>query len=134
MEQERDPRVVEEYDERTARKEFQHHVAKFMLGAREQAKLTQTALDMVKDSTKNLLSKYFDIVKKSLNAKLNGRMGEEFQFTRDMDELFCVEEIFSSLESEYEQRAYYKKNFNLIVSFIAFISIFYFVMLLSHLL
>ena len=60
-------------------------------------------------------------------------MGEEFQFTRDMDELFSVEEIFSGLESEYEQRAYYKKNLNLIVSFIAFISIFHFVMLLSHL-
>ena len=103
-----------------------------MLRAREQAKLTQTALDI--DSTKNLLSEYFDIVKKSLNVKLNGRMGEEFQFTPDMDMLFSVEEIFSGLESEYEQRVYYKKNFNLIVSFTAFISIFRFVMLLSHLL
>ena len=56
-----------EYDEDKAGQEFQHHVAKFLLGAREQAKLTQTALDMVKDSTKNLLTKYFDIVKKALS-------------------------------------------------------------------
>jgi hypothetical protein len=45
---------------------------------------------MVKDSTKNLLSEYFDIVKKSLSAKLTESMGEEFQFAPDMDELFSA--------------------------------------------
>ena len=112
------PGNEEIYDHDVAQKEFQHHVAKFLLGAREQAKLTQTALDMVKDSTKNLLSEYFDIVKKSLSAKLNESIGEEFQFTRDMDELFAAERIFDGLDSEYEQRAYYMQNFNLVVSFI----------------
>ena len=112
-----DVRNLEEYDENTAREGFQHHVAKFLLGAREQAKLTQTALDTVKDSTKNLLSEYLDIVKKALSSKLNGYIGEEFQFTHDMDELFSVDQFFDGLDSAYEQRAYYKKNFNLVVGF-----------------
>ena len=79
---------------------------------------------MVKDSTKNLLSEYFDIVKKSLSAKLTESTGEEFEFTRDMDELFSAERIFEGLDSEYEQRTYYMENFNLIVSFIALFGIF----------
>ena len=61
---EHEPGTEDTYDHDVAQKEFQHHVAKFLLSAREQAKLTQTALNMVKDSTKNLLSEYFDIVKK----------------------------------------------------------------------
>ena len=137
MEQERDPKVVEEYEKRTARKEFQHHVAKFMLAAHEQAKLTQTALDMAKHSTKNSLSEYFDIVKKSLNAKLNGHMGEEFQFIRDMDELFSVEEILvawiQNMNKKLTTRRISFNNSFYRTSFIAFISIFYSVLLLSHL-
>jgi hypothetical protein len=117
------PESEDIYDHDIAQKEFQHHVAKFLLAAREQAKLTQTALDMVKDSTKNLLSEYFDIVKKSLSAKLTESMGEEFQFTHDMDELFSAQRIFEGLDSEYEQRAYYMQNFNLIVSFLNVFSI-----------
>lgn len=106
-----------EYDEEVARHNFQRHVAKFLLGAREQAKLTQGAFDMVKDSTKNLLCEYFDIVKKNLSAKLSDFIGEEFQFTHDMDELFSADErVFDGLNSEYEQRSYYLQNFNLVVS------------------
>lgn len=115
-EDQRNPGSEDEYDEDKARKEFQHHVAKFLLGAKEKAKLTQTALDMVKDSTKNLLTEYFDIVKKALSSKLSESIGEEFHFTRDMDELFSAERIFQGLDSVYDQRAYNKQNFNLIVS------------------
>jgi hypothetical protein len=120
-EDQRNSGIEDEYDENKAREEFQHHVAKFLLGAREQAKLTQTALDMVKDSTKNLLTEYFDIVKKALSSKLNEAIGEQFQFTRDMDELFSAERIFQGLDSEYAQRAYYKQNFNLLVSFVTIV-------------
>lgn len=45
----------EDFDEVTARSDLQRHAAKFLLRTKEDGKITQTALDMVKDSTKALL-------------------------------------------------------------------------------
>ena len=46
------------------------HAAEFLLCTKEHAKIRQTTLDMVEDSIKALLGKYFDVVRKSLTAKL----------------------------------------------------------------
>lgn len=53
---------VDEFEEATAQQDYRHHVAKFLLGAREQGKLTQSSLEMVKDSTKNLLTEYSTLI------------------------------------------------------------------------
>ena len=58
------------FDEDSARSDLRCHAAEFLLCAKEHAKITQTTLDMVKDSTKALLGEYFDVVRKSLTAKL----------------------------------------------------------------
>lgn len=97
-----------------AQNNLKHHVAKYLLCAREKGKLTQTALDMVKDSTKNLLDEYLDIIKKALIAKLNGEIGQEFEFSQDMEELFEADRVFDGLNTEYQQRSYYLENFNLV--------------------
>ncbi|XP_028395767.1 uncharacterized protein LOC114519789 [Dendronephthya gigantea] len=105
---------TEEFEERTARSNMQLHAAKFLLCAEAQGKLTQNALDLVKDSTKNLLAEYLDIVKKSLVAKIHENGDQEFQFSHDMEELFSADDIFNGLDSAYQQRSYYSKNFNLV--------------------
>ena len=95
---------------------MQRHVAKFLLCAREKTRVTQTALDLVKDSTKNLLNEYFDTVKKALVQKISGEIGQEFQLTQDMDNLFEVDKVFEGLNKARQQQNYYLKNFNLLVS------------------
>ena len=106
----------EVFEEATARSEMQHHAAKFILCAKAKGMLTQTALDMVKDSAKNLLSEYLDIVKKSLIAEINDNADQVFEFSQDMEELFSADSIFDELDSEYQQRSYFQQNFNLVVS------------------
>ena len=107
---------VDERPGATAQDNLERHVAKFMLCAREKGRVSQTALDMVKDSTKNLLNEYFDTVKKALVEKIKGEVGQEFEFTQDMDELFEVDKVFERLDTEHQQRSYYLNNFNLVVS------------------
>ena len=48
--------------------ELKTHVAKFLLCAKEQAKLSQTALDVVKDSVKALFNEYCEVIKQALAA------------------------------------------------------------------
>jgi hypothetical protein len=106
---------TEEFEERAAQSDLQCHAAKFLLCAKAQGKLTQSAVDLVKDSTKNLLGEYLDIVKKSLIAKICETGDHEFQFSQDMEELFSSDDVFNGLDSAYEQRSYFLKNFNLVV-------------------
>lgn len=106
----------EDFDEVTARSDLQRHAAKFLLRTKEDGKITQTALDMVKDSTKALLGEYLDVVKKSLMAKLKDSIGHDFEFSQDMDDLFVADDVFSGLDSEREQRSFFLENFNLVVS------------------
>ena len=47
----------------------------------------------VKDSTKTLLSEYFEVVKNVLQEKICDEVGAQFQFSRDMDELFEVDKV-----------------------------------------
>ena len=107
--------VEEEFDEDRARSDLRREAAKFLLRAREDAKITQTALDMVKDSTKALLGEYLDVVKKSLTVKLKDSIGHDFEFSQDMDDLFVPDNVFTGLDSEREQRSFYLENFNLVV-------------------
>lgn len=106
----------EDFDEVTARSDLQRHAAKFLLRTKEDGKITQTALDMIKDSTKALLGEYLDVVKKSLMAKLKDSIGHVFEFSQDMDDLFVADDVFSGLDSEREQRSFFLENFNLVVS------------------
>jgi hypothetical protein len=39
----------------------------------------------------------------------------KFQFSQDMEELFSSDDVFNGLDSAYEQRSYFLKNFNLVV-------------------
>ena len=107
--------VEQEFDEERARSDLRSQAAKFLLRAREDAKITQTTLDMVKDSTKALLGEYLDVVKKSLTVKLKDSIGHDFEFSQDMDDLFAADNVFTGLDSEREQRAFYLENFNLVV-------------------
>lgn len=70
---------------------------------------------MVRNSTKVLFTEYLEVVKKALTAKLRENIGDEFEFSQDMDELFDTNGMFAGLDSEHEQRAYYLGNFNLVV-------------------
>ena len=106
----------EDFDEVTARSDLQRHAAKFLRRTKEDGKITQTALDVVKDSTKALLGEYLDVVKKSLMAKLKDSIGHDFEFSQDMDDLFVADDVFSGLDSEREQRSFFLENFNLVVS------------------
>lgn len=106
---------TEGFEERAARSEMQCNAAKFLLRAKAQGKLTQSAVDLVKDSTKNLLGEYLDIVKKSLIAKIRETGNQEFQFSQDMEKLFSSDDVFNGLDSAYEQKSYFLKNFNLVV-------------------
>lgn len=109
------PQHEENNDEIPGPDNLRHHVAKFLICAKEKGRITQTALNMVKDSTKNLLDEYFDIVKKSLLAKIQNDVGEQFEFSQDIDQLFDVDKVFEGLNTEYQQECYYKENFNLVV-------------------
>ena len=91
--------VEEEFDEDRARSDLRRQAAKFLLRAREDAKITQRALDMVKDSTKALLGEYLDVVKKSLTAKLKDSIGHDFEFSQDMDDLFVADNVFTGLDT-----------------------------------
>ena len=71
----------ENLEEETARSDMQHHAAKFHLRAKGKGKLTQSALEMVEDSTKNLFGRYLCIVKISLVAKITGNFGQELELT-----------------------------------------------------
>lgn len=107
--------VEQEFDEDRARSDLRRQATKYLLRAREDAKITQTALDMVKDSTKALLGEYLDVVKKSLTVKLKDSIGHDFEFSQDMDDLFVADNVFTGLNSEREQRSFYLENFNLVV-------------------
>lgn len=107
--------VEQEFDEDRARSDLRRQATKYLLRAREDAKITQTALDMVKDSTKALLGEYLDVVKKSLTVKLKDSIGHDFEFSQDMDDLFVADNVFTGLDSEREQRSFYLENFNLVV-------------------
>ena len=63
----------------TTSKDLTHHVAKFLLCVKEKGRVTQSALDMVKDSTKNLLDEYFNMVKNVLVTKLQSEVGQQFR-------------------------------------------------------
>ena len=107
--------IEQEFDEDRARSDLRRQASKFLLRAREDAKITQTALDMVKNSTKALLGEYLDVVKKSLTIKLKDSIGHDFEFSQDMDDLFVADNVFTGLDSEREQRSFYLENFNLVV-------------------
>lgn len=110
----------ENFEEETARSDMKYHAAKFLLCAKAKGNLTQSTLEMVKDSTKNLLSEYLDMVKKSLATKITDTIGHEFEFTQDMDELFSTERVFEGLNSQHEQKSFFLRNFNMVVSFTSF--------------
>lgn len=57
----------------------------------------------MKDSTKALLGEYLDVVKKSLKAKLKETIGEDFEFSQDMDDLFVTDDVFAGLDSEFKR-------------------------------
>ena len=88
---------------------------KFLLCAKEQAKLSQTALDVVKDSVKALFNEYCGVIKQALAAKITDSIGQDFEFSIDMDELFDAESIFNGLNTEHQQSSYYLSNLNLVV-------------------
>ena len=107
-------------DSETTYKNLKHHAAKFLLCAKERGKITQTALNMVKDSTKTLLSEYFEVVKNVLVEKIRDEVGAQFQFSRDMDELFEVDKVFEGLDTEYQQNSYYEEQFGLVVRYVIY--------------
>ncbi|XP_028418664.1 uncharacterized protein LOC114544149 [Dendronephthya gigantea] len=102
------------FDEGEARSLMQRHAAKFLLCSKTRGMLTQSAVDLVKDSAKNLLTEYLDIVKKSLVEKINSNPGQELQFDQDVEKLFSAESVFDGVDSEYQQRSYFKRHFNLV--------------------
>ena len=110
-----DENLERDFDEGRKRTDLQRNVAKFLLRTKEVGKITQTTLGSVKDSTKALLGEYLDVVKNSLKAKLKETIGEDFEFSQDMDDLFVTDDVFAGLESEGDQRSYYLENFNLVV-------------------
>ena len=93
-----------------------HHVAKFLLCAKEKGKIPQTALDMVTESAQNLFGEYMEIVKKAIVAKMTDTNNEHFELPEDIEELFEADKIFEDLSTEYQQRSYYINNFKLVVS------------------
>ena len=95
---------------------LKHHVAKFLLCAKEKGKIPQTALDMVTESAKNLFGEYMEIVKKAIVAKMTDINNERFELPEDIEELFEADKIFEDLSTEYQQRSYYINNFKLVVS------------------
>ena len=99
----------------SSKSELKTHVAKFLLRAKEQAKLSQTALNVVKDSVKALFNEYCGVIKQALAAKITDSIGQDFEFSKDMDELFDAEIIFGGLNTEHQQRSYYLSNLNLVV-------------------
>lgn len=105
----------QEFNEEASKKTLQHHTAKFLLGAKEDGKISQKALGSVKESTQALCGEYLENVKKVLEIKLRAD-NPQFIFTEDMESLFDSENLFEGLETEFKQRAYYLKNFNLVVS------------------
>lgn len=110
-----EPNEDEEYNEGAAKGALQYHTAKFLLSAKEEGKLSQTALDSVKDSTQDLVSEYLDNVKKALASKLSASY-PGFTYTEDMESIFNSEDMFRGVDSEAQQRSYYLNNFNLVVS------------------
>ena len=110
-----DENLERDFDEGRKRADLQRNVAKFLLRTKEVGKITQTTLASVKDSTKALLGEYSDVVKNSLKAKLKETIGEDFEFSQDMEDLFVTDDVFAGLESEGDQRSYYLENFNLVV-------------------
>ena len=95
---------------------LKHHAAKFLLCAKEKGKISQTALDMVTESAKNLFGEYMEIVKKAIVAKMTDINNERFELPEDIEELFEADKIFDDLSTEYQQRSYYINNFKLVVS------------------
>ncbi|XP_028414898.1 uncharacterized protein LOC114537984 [Dendronephthya gigantea] len=102
-----------ENDEKCA-ENLKYHAAKFLLRAKKRGNITQTPLDTVKISTKDLLNEYFDIVKASLIRKLRDEVGEQFQFSQDMEKLFDADSVFEGLNTEYQQQSFFKSQFNLV--------------------
>ena len=107
-----------------SQKILKQHVAKFLLRSKEEGKLTQTALDIVTESTKLLLNEYLDIVKKAIISKMtNGNNNLPLhELTNEVEKLFEVDDVFGELNSHHKQRSYYLENFNLLVSIIKVLS------------
>ena len=64
---------------------LKHHVTKFLLCAKEKGKISQTALDMVTESAKNLFGEYMEIVKKAIVAKMTSINNERFELPENIE-------------------------------------------------
>ena len=108
------------FKEVNAREALKRNSAKFLLCAKEEGKLSQTALEIVMSSTTNLVDEYLDIVNISLLSKLADDH-QEIRLTEDMVQLFSADNLFDGLANEYQQKSYYQQNFNLVVSTLLYI-------------
>lgn len=90
--------VEEEFDEDRVWLDLCCQVVKFLLCVREDVKIIQRVLDMVKDLIKVLFGEYLDVVKKLLIVKLKDSIGYDFEFFQDMDDLFVVDNVFIGLD------------------------------------
>ena len=107
--------VLPDFDNENAKQEMQAYAARFLLGIKEGARVSQSALQSIKLSTSSLAGQYLDIVKNALLAKIKER-DQDFSFTPEMNTLFSAENMFEGLETEYQERAFYKEHFDLVVS------------------
>lgn len=99
------------FDEEREKVTLQHHAAKFLLATKEGGRITQKALDSVKESTQSLVDGYLENIRNTLETKLREN-DPEFRLTEEMKDLFAEENLFEGLETEHRQRAYYLQNFN----------------------
>lgn len=106
---------VEPFDEQQARITLQRHAAKFLFAAKIEGKITQTALETVKQSSQILVTDYLETIQTMLQNKLRER-DPTLEMDEDMKSLFDGHSLFEGLQTEYRQNDYWLKNFNLIVS------------------
>ena len=78
-------------------------------------KITQTALESVKESSQTLMIEYLENIRNALERKLREN-DPGFELDDEMKGLFEANSLYEGLETEYMQNEYYLKNFNLVVS------------------
>jgi hypothetical protein len=85
------------------------------LASKVNGKITQTALESVKESSQTLTIEYLENIRNTLERKLCEN-DPGFELDDEMKGLFEANSLYEGLETEYMQNEYYLKNFNLVVS------------------
>ena len=87
--------------------------ALFLLTLKEKYKLTQASLNFAISSLTNIVNMTINNIKELVH----GQLAEMGQSDLLLSSCFQQADLFSNLQTEYQETKYYKENFGLIVSF-----------------